>query len=58
MGMTRWVNPGNITRLTLTPYTMKREPAASIWLPGCKDLERVIIPHLPIGTIFPEAREE
>lgn len=52
MGMTRWVNPGNITRLTLTPYTMKRKPAASIWLPGCKDLERVVIPHLPIEAIF------
>jgi hypothetical protein len=54
-GMTRWVNPGNITRLTLTPYTMKRQPAAAIWRPGCEDLERVVIPHLPIEAIFPGA---
>ena len=52
-GMTRWVNPGNITRLTLTTYTMKRKPTATIWRPGCDDLERVIIPHLPIEDIFP-----
>ncbi|WP_462323417.1 metallophosphoesterase [Desulfoplanes sp.] len=52
-GMTRWVNPGNITRLTLTTHTMRRKPTATIWRPGCEDLERVVIPHLPIGTIFP-----
>ncbi|GAU07725.1 metallophosphoesterase [Desulfoplanes formicivorans] len=57
-GMTCWANPGNITRLSLTPHTRVRKPAATIWRPGYRDLERVIIPHLPIGTIFPEAREE
>ena len=57
-GMTRWANPGNITRLSLTPHTLKRKPAATIWQPGYKDLERVIIPHLPIESIFPGARQE
>ncbi len=53
-GMTRWVNPGNITRLTVTSHTRKRQPAASLWKPDCEDIERIIIPHLPFEELFPK----
>ncbi len=53
-GQTRWANPGNITRLTFTRMSRERVPAATIWRPGCSDLERVVIPHLPFEQVFPD----
>lgn len=53
-GQTTWCNPGNITRLTFTRRSMKREPAAAIWTPGCEDLEKWVIPHLHFSEIFPD----
>jgi len=53
-GRTRWANPGNITRLTFSRRTMERTPAAAIWRPGCAELERFVVPHLPFEAVFPD----
>ena len=53
-GQTRWANPGNISRLTFSRMTQEREPAASVWLPGCENLDRIVLPHLPFEEIFPD----
>ena len=53
-GMTAWANPGNLTRLTFSRRSQEREPAAAIWTPGCDDLERWIVPHLPFAETFPD----
>ena len=53
-GQTRWVNPGNITRLTFSAGTKVRVPAASIWRPGREELEPWVVPHLPFDQVFPD----
>ncbi len=52
-GMTRWVNPGSMTRLTQTPHTLKRQPKAAIWRLGDTEPQPLRIPHLPVETVFP-----
>ncbi|WP_022662085.1 metallophosphoesterase [Paucidesulfovibrio longus] len=52
-GRTLWANPGNITRLTFSRRSLKREPAAAIWTPGCAELERWVVPHLDFYEVFP-----
>jgi DNA repair exonuclease SbcCD nuclease subunit len=52
-GQTLWANPGNITRLTFSRRSLKREPAAAIWTPGCEELERWVVPHLDFYEVFP-----
>lgn len=54
IGSTRWANPGNLTRLTFSRRTMGRVPAAAVWRPGCADLERWKVPHLPFAEVFPD----
>lgn len=54
VGSTRWANPGNIARLTFSPATQAREPAAAVWRPGADDLERWVVPHLPFFQVFPD----
>jgi len=54
-GCTTWVNPGNITRLSFTPRSRDRIPAAAIWRPGCTELEKLPLPHLPFTQVFPDA---
>ncbi len=54
VGGTTWANPGNITRLTFTRRSQARRPAAAIWTPGCADLARWEIPHLPFEAVFPD----
>jgi len=54
-GSTTWVNPGNITRLSFTPRSRDRIPAATIWRPGCSGLEKVPLPCLPFNQVFPDA---
>jgi hypothetical protein len=53
-GGTRWMNPGNITRLTFSRRTRERVPAASIWRPGALELERWPVPAKPFGQVFPD----
>lgn len=53
-GQTTWANPGNITRLTFTRRSLEREPAAFAWAPGCSELEKWVIPHLPFEQVFPD----
>ncbi len=53
-GGTTWTNPGNITRLTFTRRSQTRVPAAAIWTPGCTDLEKWPVPHLPFVQVFPD----
>jgi len=53
-GCTRWCNPGNVTRLTFTPRTRERVPAASVWRPGARELEPWPVPMLPFGQVFPD----
>ena len=53
-GQTTWANPGNITRLTFTRRSMDREPAASIWVPGCEDLEKWVVPFETFDVVFPD----
>lgn len=53
-GQTTWANPGNITRLTFTPRSMEREPAAAIWTPGCEDLEKWVVPYESFDVVFPD----
>jgi len=53
-GGTRWCNPGNITRLTFSQNTRSREPAAAIWRPGARELERWPVPCLPFEAVFPD----
>ncbi len=52
-GQTTWANPGNITRLTFTQRTMDREPAVAIWRPGCRDLEKWVVPFERFEDVFP-----
>lgn len=53
-GQTTWANPGNITRLTFTRRSMKREPAAAIWTPGCDELEKWAVPFESFEVVFPD----
>lgn len=53
-GRTTWANPGNIVRLTFSVRSLKRRPAASIWRPGCTDLEKWEVPHLDFHQVFPD----
>lgn len=53
-GATTWANPGNITRLTFARRTLTRRPAAFAWRPGCAELARIELPHLPFGEVFPD----
>ncbi len=53
-GSTRYANPGNITRLTFSQRTKERVLAASIWRPGCEELERWLVPCLPFEQVFPD----
>lgn len=53
-GGTRWVNPGNMTRLTFTRRTRERVPAAHVWRPGNTVLERFEPPCLPFEQVFPD----
>lgn len=53
-GQTTWANPGNITRLTFSRRSMEREPAAAIWLPGCRELDKFVVPFEPFDTVFPD----
>lgn len=53
-GATKWANPGNVVRLTFSRRSKERVPAASIWLPGCQDLEKWPVPHLPFEEVFPD----
>lgn len=54
VGGTTWVNPGNITRLSFTPRSRDRVPAASIWRPGRAGLETLPLPHRPFTEVFPD----
>lgn len=54
VGSTRYANPGNIVRLTFSQKAFERIPAASVWRPGCDDLETWPIPHLPAKDVFPD----
>lgn len=54
VGGTLWVNPGNMTRLTYARRTLERVPSAWGWRPGVEDMERVVLPHLPFGQVFPD----
>ncbi|NMC49364.1 MAG: metallophosphoesterase [Desulfovibrio sp.] len=51
---TTWANPGNITRLSFTRRSMERVPAVSVWRPGCAELEKWPLPHLPFNQVFPD----
>ena len=53
-GSTVWLNPGNISRLTLSPYNRSRIPSAFIWRPPILELVPVPLPHRPFAEIFPE----
>ena len=33
---------------------MEREPAAAIWTPGCKELEKWVVPFEVFDTVFPD----
>lgn len=53
-GATRWANPGNITRLNFNRRSLERVPAASIWRPGCTELELLPVPYRPFAEVFPD----
>jgi len=53
-GGTRWANPGNVTRLNFNRRSKERVPAASIWRPGCAELELLPVPFLPFAEVFPD----
>ena len=53
-GMTRWANPGNVTRLKFSRRSMERAPAAAVWRPGLDDLVVWPVPHRPFAAVFPD----
>ncbi len=53
-GATTWANPGNITRLAFTKYTLERKPQATIWTPSSVDLEKWDVPHRDFYEVFPD----
>lgn len=53
LGMTRWSNIGGMTRMSFAPRNQERQLTAGIWTPGCEDLDRWVIPHLPFDEVFP-----
>ncbi len=57
-GGTKWVNPGNISRLTFSPRALTRIPAASVWTPGLPPEQTELlawpVPFLPFVEVFPD----
>lgn len=53
-GNTRYANPGNITRLVFSQHSKDRVPCASVWRPGCQDLELWPVPLEPFENVFPD----
>ncbi len=53
-GATLWFNPGNIARLTLSPFNRSITPSAFIWRPPIMELAPVSLPHSPFSEIFPD----
>lgn len=54
VGMTRWANPGNITRMVFSRMSKERKIHASFWNPALDDLELWPVPHLPFEEVFPD----
>lgn len=53
-GQTAWANIGSLARMTFSPRTKARQPAAALWRSGCEELESVPVPHLPFEEVFPD----
>lgn len=56
-GATRYVNLGSLARMTFSPRTKARRPAAWIWRPDMESqdqMERLEVPFLPFEQVFPD----